>query len=122
MSENELEAYILGLLIKNSEIDECEEAIRELLQACASADEYDVVKHVLENVLVIGLDRLTRPIKALAQQISDDIGANGPTAVVAMAYDNSPDSSQVLIQMLKPTLRAQADLLMLNTVPSYLRV
>lgn len=121
MSENELEAYILGLLIKRGEIDEFETAIRDLLVACDSPDEYDVVKHILENVLVIGSDRLVRPINVLAQQIATEIADNGPTAVVAMAYDNSPDSSQQLIQMLKPALRGQADLLMLNTVPSYLK-
>lgn len=121
MSNNELESYILSLLIRRGEIDGFETAIRELLTGCSSSDEFDVIKHVLENVLIIGTDRLARPIKALAERIVDEIVNNGPTAVVAMAYDSSPDSSQMLVQMLKPAMRGQSNVTLLNTVPSYLK-
>lgn len=121
MSENELESYLLSLFIRRGEIDRLEAEIRELLTGCSNPDQIEIVKHVLENVLIISSDRLTRPINHLADKIMKSVQDNGPTAVVAMAYDSSPDSSQMLLQLLKPALYSKPDLILLNTVPSYLK-
>ena len=76
-----------------------------LFESCASSEQKDLIFNLLEDFRYINNDLLTRYLELMADYIIDETGFNiGETQVVGMTMDSNPDSSQWILQLLKPIL------------------
>ncbi|ATG40693.1 phosphoribosyltransferase-like protein [Phaeobacter piscinae] len=82
-----------------------EAKIERLLELAHTKDERELILDLLKHFNYIGEDRLQLLLGAMANRICHELAVpEEKTQVVTTAIDNEPDSSQMLLQMLKNRL------------------
>lgn len=82
-----------------------EPKIERLLELVQTGEERDLVLDLLKNFNYINEERLQLLLGAMADRVCNELGvAENETQIITTAIDNEPDSSQMLLQMLKNRL------------------
>jgi hypothetical protein len=120
VSNDSVEAWLFDLILRREILGDYYESIKEITRICKSDDEYAVVKHLVENLIVLSSPQFAKQIDLLVASINK-IGEKGDKeiAVVAMAWDDKPDSSQHLVQVLKSRFDRYSKVRLFNSVPSF---
>ena len=98
-----------------------EDEIKALFALCANDTEYAVMKHILQNLKLVGPKSYRLLLTQMATRISEIAGNGAKLAIVASAFDHTPDGSQALLHRLKSRLAGQKNIGFFNSVPNYLR-
>lgn len=121
MTEKEITTFIFRLFVEKDSLGNFEDEVRDLFALCENEDERYVVKHILRNLMIVNESTMRRVISSLVNyilKISEDIDQ---IAIVAMAYDEGADSSQQLLQSLKPRFYGNKKINFFNSVPNFLK-
>ena len=119
LDHSRVDEWLFDLMLKREVLEDFEEPIRELVSLCRSEEEFEIVAHTIENLIVLTSGQLSKNLNLMAEHIKGKIHDGSPLAIVAMAWGNSPDSSQALVQMLKPKFRSLENVKFFNSVPEY---
>lgn len=111
--------WLFELLLRREVLEEFEEAIRELVKLCRTEEEFRTLSHTINNLIVLTSGQMDRYLNLMAAHIKNEIDDGSPLAIVAMAWGNEPDSSQAVVQMLKPKLRRMQNIKIFNSVPEF---
>lgn len=114
----EAEEWLFELFLRREVLGEFEEQVLELVDLCQSRDEFDLIKHTVEKLIVLNAGQLSTQVFEMANYIKK-LCDGKPTAVVAMAWDDKPDSSQQLVQMLKSRFTRGDPIRIFNSVPAF---
>lgn len=86
-------------------LSEKEEEVVRVIDLCIDDEEIDLVVKLLKNFTYIDSQRMAICTRGIADYIVNELNIpEDRSIVVATAYDSSPDSSQMLLQLLKPRL------------------
>lgn len=120
VSNDNVEAWLFDLILRREILGDYYESIKAIASMCKSDDEYAVVKHLVENLIVLSSPQFARQIDTLVSKINEVAETSEKEiAVVAMAWDDKPDSSQHLVQILKSRFDRYSKVRLFNSVPSF---
>src|SRR4051794_19697412 len=95
--------FLFKLFIDKEILSEFEESLAALFEMCADADEAALIEHIAAELVVLSQKQLVFALKSMgASIVQRSEGKN--TAVVATCMDGTPDSSHMIVQMLKPII------------------
>ncbi|WP_454687111.1 phosphoribosyltransferase-like protein [Agrobacterium leguminum] len=121
LKEEEIESWLFELILRREILGFYEAEVRELARLCKNQSEFSVLKHVLEKVVIVNEAQLQSAIDRMATGIKSQLKDDQKAAIVAMAWDDSPDSSQQLLQRLKVQFHNWKNIKFFNRVPSYVK-
>lgn len=82
-----------------------ESELMSMISSCKTAQQEDLIFNLLENFKYVCSDILDKYIESIADYIIDETGFKlEKVQIVGMAMDDNPDSSQWILQQLKPIL------------------
>lgn len=119
LDETRVDEWLFDLMLKREVLEDFEVPIRESVKICKTMEEFGVVAHTVENLIVLTSGQMAKHLNLMAEHIKNNVNDGSPLAIVAMAWGNSPDSSQALVQMLKPKFRRLDNVKFFNSVPEY---
>jgi hypothetical protein len=117
--ESRIDPWLFDLLLKREVLEGFEAPIRELVKLCRTIEEFEVVAHTIENLIVLTPGQLAKNYDLMAEHIKTRIDDGSPLAIVAMAWGNGADSSQTVVQTLKTKFRSLPNVKIFNSVPEY---
>ncbi|MFC3614532.1 hypothetical protein ACFORG_12220 [Lutimaribacter marinistellae] len=115
---DEAQEWLFDLFLRREILSEFEEQVLELVKLCQSRAEYDLIKHTVEKLIVLNSGQLSTQVFSMAEHVRK-LSKGKQTAVVAMAWDDAPDSSQQLVQMLKSRFTREDKIRIFNSVPAF---
>ncbi|MEP6018228.1 MAG: hypothetical protein ABJ251_07065 [Paracoccaceae bacterium] len=115
----EAEEWLFDLFLRREILSEFEEQVLELVKLCQNRAEYDLIKHTVERLIVLNDGQFSTQVFGMAEHIKNKVCNGKETAVVAMAWDDTPDSSQQLVQMLKSRFTREDPIRIFNSVPAF---
>ncbi len=96
---------LFKLFPKQSWLVEKEEELKELLSSCKKQEYKNLIFELLEDFSFVNDTLFKTYLNLMADYIINDSGFDiNTTQIVGMSMDSSPDSSQWVIQLLKPIL------------------
>lgn len=117
----QIDEFLFDLFFRREVLAEFEGQIRDLFDICKSKDEVDLLSHTLERMIVLSQTQYLQTLEKMILHIKTSIDDGTPLAIVAMSWGNSPDSSQLLAQMLKKDFRTNKNVKFFNSVPEYMK-
>ncbi|MDP4006704.1 hypothetical protein [Methylobacterium sp. NEAU K] len=115
-----LDNFLFSLYLENEILADYEEGIRALFNECKKATEKKLIEHIVSKIKVLSERQVNFALKSMANKIIDYAGSD-PTALVATSASFDPDSSQAVVQLIKPMLRDYSNVEIYNSVPQFLR-
>jgi hypothetical protein len=105
IEEEQMRTWLFKLFVKKHELAPYEEPIKELLKICRNQQEFELIQHTLEKLVTVDAAYYQQVIIKFSKSFEKILGQlEGETALVAMAVDGQPDSSQRVAQEIKPHL------------------
>ena len=104
MTDKDITSFLFKLFLEKENLGDLDQKIRELFSLCESDDEFFLIKHAIQNLLIISPGKVSLLTSALVKIVIETSNKNESLALVAMSYDDQPDSSQQILQLLKPQL------------------
>jgi hypothetical protein len=93
------------LILRQNWLSEKKDKLSNLLASCTNEDQKNLIIALLEDFHYINHDILTKLLESAASYIVNDTGFEmEKTQIVGMANDSNPDSSQWILQLLRPFL------------------
>ncbi|MFY0661349.1 MAG: hypothetical protein JXR15_12715 [Shimia sp.] len=117
----EIDYWLMDLFMRRQDLEDCEKQILELAGQCENTEEFAVLKHVLEKFILLSDNQFEKYLRRLAKSIAQVSSTKTSVAVVAMAWNEGADSSQMVLQRLKPMLPRGGRIKLFNSVPMYLK-
>jgi len=114
----EAQEWLFDLFLRREILSEFETPVLELVALCQSRPEFELIKHTVEQLIVLNSSQVSTQVFGMVDHIKNNISKGKKTAVVAMAWDDKPDSSQMLVQMLKSRFDRSDPIEIFNSVPS----
>ncbi|MBB3945701.1 hypothetical protein GGQ73_001636 [Rhizobium skierniewicense] len=121
LKKEEIESWLFELILRRDILGYYEAEVRELAGLCKNQSEFSLLKHILEKVVIVNETQLQSAIERMAEGIKSQLKEDQKAAIVAMAWDDSPDSSQQLLQRLKVQFHSWKNIKFFNRVPSYVK-
>lgn len=121
MKQEDVRQYIFKLFINNEHMARYEDAIVNLFDLCTSDRERFLISHFMNNLMIVRSQGYQRALDHLVSSVKSKIDHDKPHALVAMAYDDQPDSSQGVIHRLKTKFINYKNVVFFSSVPAYLR-
>lgn len=98
-------ALIFQLLQKQPWLSDKSDCLDELMEMCVHLDEQQLVCALLDRFKYLSSQELSQHLNQMAEQIIKVWALpEDQTIILATAHDHKPDSSQMVLQMLKPIL------------------
>lgn len=96
---------IVDLYFKQPWLEQNESELLNLFDLAKSQEDREVIRSLLENFTFLDGNRLGFMLAAIAEWISSESQfSQDQTQIVATTFDSKPDSSQMILQLLKPHL------------------
>lgn len=114
----EAKEWLFDLFLRREVLSDYEAPVLELVALCQSRPEFELIKHTVEQLIVLNSSQVSTQVFSMAEHIKKSIRKGEKTAVVAMAWDDHPDSSQQLVQMLKSRFDRGDSITIFNSVPA----
>ncbi|MGJ8590323.1 MAG: phosphoribosyltransferase-like protein [Yoonia sp.] len=111
----------MDLFMRRQNLEDLEVPILELAGQCKSNEEFEVVQHILEKFILLSDSQFEKYLRSLAKSIEATFASKENVALVAMAWNEGADSSQMVLQRLKAMLPRSGNLKLFNSVPMYLK-
>jgi hypothetical protein len=121
LKEEEIESWLFELILRREILGFYEAEVRELARLCKNQSEFSLLNHILEKVVIVNETQLQLAVDRMADGIKSQLKDDQKAAIVAMAWDDSPDSSQQLLQRLKVNFYNWKNIRFFNRVPSYVK-
>jgi hypothetical protein len=121
LTEKDITNFLFRFFLENETYDIYDEKLRDLFSLCTSEDEFFLIRHAINNLLIISPGRVSSLTSKLVEIIKEEAKKYKSFALVAMAYDDQPDSSQLVLQLIKPQLMGVSNIKFFNTIPNYLK-
>lgn len=121
MDKKEITNFLFKLFLEKENLGNLDREITELFTLCKSDDEYFLVKHAIQNLFIVSPGKVSRLTSRLTSLIKEKSIENDALALVAMSYDDQPDSSQQVLQLIKPQLIGVKNVKFFNSIPNYLK-
>ncbi|UYV36570.1 hypothetical protein N4R57_16415 [Rhodobacteraceae bacterium D3-12] len=121
LDDNFVDEWLFNLMLRREVLEDFEEPIRELVRLCRNSNEFEVIAHTMEHLIVLTSNQLSGNLALMAKHIKENVDDGSPLAIVGMAWGESPDSSQAVVQSLKLKFRKHSNVKLFNSVPEYLK-
>lgn len=119
ISDDEAVEWLFELCLRRDIFTEYSEPVLELVKLCKTREEFELLKHTMEHLIILNSSQHSTLLLKMAGYIKGHIPKDGTLAIVAMAWGEEPDSSQRLLQMIKPWFKKRDRVEFFNTVNSY---
>ena len=119
--QEEIDYWLADLFMRRQDLEDCEDQMLELAGRCHNVAEFEVLKHILEKFILLSDNQFEKYLRMLAKSILQVSSKKESVAVVAMAWNEGADSSQMVLQRLKPMLPRTQQIKLFNSVPMYLK-
>jgi len=116
-----IDYWLMDLFMRRQDLEDCEKQILELASQCDNTGEFEVLQHILEKFILLSENQFEKYLRELAKRIIQVSSKKAYVAVVAMAWNEGADSSQMVLQRLKPMLPRGDSIKLFNSVPMYLK-
>lgn len=120
VTDDEVTAFMFSLFVEKENFHGNEEQIRQLLGICKSDDEFFIIRHTLKNLLILSQSKLGMVVEKLVEELKVLAKKSQSLAIVAMAWDEGADSSQMLLQLIKPRFAGIKNIKFFNSVPNFI--
>jgi hypothetical protein len=105
MNRKLFDKYFFKILPKQNWLIDKEPELINMISLCKTDQQKDLIFELLEDFQFINSDILKRYIESIADYIINESGFDiNKTLIVGMAMDDEPDSSQWILQQLRPVL------------------
>lgn len=121
MKKHEINDWLFDLFLKREILEDFEDPIQDLMKLCRSDSEFALMRHAIEHLVILNNAQFSRHIDNLVGHIENYFSSDESLAVVAMAWDEGADSSQLVVQLMKPALKNASHIKLFNSVPQFVK-
>jgi len=119
IQQDEIANWLWDLFLRRDALTEYEEPMTALAKACRTQEEFQLIKHSMEQLIALSEAQLVRQILSAVVFIRENILDERPLAIVATAWGEHPDSSQALLQKIKVHFWRNRNIRFFNSVNAY---
>ncbi|QFP63331.1 phosphoribosyltransferase-like protein [Brucella anthropi] len=119
IEETEINRWLFEVFLRRESLEDFEAPIVALAKLCRNRDEFELIAHTIEKLVALSQPQFNKQITSLVSYIKRNVMYDAPIAIVATAWGDKPDSSQQLVQLLKPYFRSYKSVSFFNSVNNF---